>query len=228
MELSGAHVLVVGATGGLGSAIAAHLAAEGARLSLVGRDAGRLAATAGELGPSVVSQQVVDLVDPGVPARIVAAAVAAGGALDALIDAAGVVAFGPAAELDDDTLDQLLLVNLIAPVRLVREATPQLRRGGAIVNLSAVVAETPLPGMAAYAASKAALTAFDRAVARELRRAGIRVLDVRPPHTETGLATRPIAGAAPKLGEGKAPADVAARIVAALRADEAELESGDF
>ena len=227
MELSGAHVLVVGATGGLGSALARTLAADGARLSLSGRDAERLAALAGELGPAVLTTTAADLVDPAAPGRIVDAAVAAA-PLDVVVFAAGVVAFGTVTELDDDTLDELVLVNLLAPVRLVRAAAAHLGRGAAIVNLSAVVADTPLPGMAAYAASKAGLTAFDRAAARELRRAGVRVLDARPPHTETGLATRPVAGTAPRLGEGKQPQDVAARIVAALRDDETDLPADAF
>ncbi|WP_375483060.1 SDR family NAD(P)-dependent oxidoreductase [uncultured Jatrophihabitans sp.] len=227
MEISGAHVLVVGATGGLGSALARALAADGARLSLSGRDATRLSALADELTASVLSSVSADLVDPSAPARIVDAAVAAS-PLDVVVFAAGVVAFGAVAELDDDTLDQLLLVNVIAPVRLLRAVAPQLGRGAVVVNLSAVVAETPLPGMAAYAASKAALTAFDRAAGRELRRAGVRVLDVRPPHTETGLASRPVAGISPRLGAGKSPDEVAARIVQALRDDEADLPSDAF
>lgn len=66
------------------------------------------------------------------------------------------------------------------------------------MNISGVIAETNLPGMAAYGASKAALRSFDQALAREARRRTVRVLDARPPHTETGLADRPIAGTAPR------------------------------
>ena len=72
-----------------------------------------------------------------------------------------------------------------------------------IVNISAIVAEMPTAGMAAYSASKAALTAFDRAGGRELRREGIRVVDVRPPHLDTGLENRPIAGEPPRLPQGQ-------------------------
>jgi cyclic-di-GMP-binding biofilm dispersal mediator protein len=97
-----------------------------------------------------------------------------------------------------------------------------------IVNLSAVVAEQPTAGMAAYSASKAALTAYDTAAARELRRAGIRLIDARPPHTETGLAERPIFGPTPRLPRGLAPEDVAARVVAAILDDDSDLPSGAF
>ncbi|MCU0266703.1 MAG: SDR family NAD(P)-dependent oxidoreductase, partial [Actinomycetia bacterium] len=93
---------------------------------------------------------------------------------------------------------------------------------------SAVVAEHPTAGMAAYSASKAALTAHDVAVGRELRRAGIRVVDARPPHTQTGLAQRPLAGTAPRLPAGLAPDAVAARVVAAIEDDERDLPSAAF
>ena len=227
MDLQGAHVLVVGATGGLGGAVARALAAVGARLSLSGRDAGRLNALTHELGDAVVVSSVADLLDVEAPARVVGEAAAAA-PLDALVTCAGVVAFGPVVDLDDDVLDELLLVNLIAPIRLTRAAAGVVPRGGVVVSISAVVAETPLPGMAAYAASKAALTAFDRAAARELRRQGIRVLDVRPGHTGTDLASHPIAGTAPGLGDGHTAEHVAARIVQAMAEDATDLPSDAF
>ena len=82
--------------------------------------------------------------------------------------------------------------------------------------------------MAAYGAAKAGLTAFDAALATELRRRRIRVLDVRPPHTETGLATRPVAGDAPRLPEGLAPEAVAERLIRALVGDARDVPSAAF
>ena len=82
--------------------------------------------------------------------------------------------------------------------------------------------------MAAYAASKAALSAADQALSRELRRVGITVTDARPPHTETGLAQHPIAGTAPRLPEGLQPEVVARRIVEAIRAGEREVPAKAF
>jgi cyclic-di-GMP-binding biofilm dispersal mediator protein len=70
--------------------------------------------------------------------------------------------------------------------------------------------------MAAYSASKAALTAFDRASGRELRREGIRVIDVRPPHLDTGLETRPIAGEPPRLPPGRDAAHWARMVADAI------------
>ncbi|PZU39325.1 MAG: short-chain dehydrogenase, partial [Arsenicicoccus sp.] len=83
-------------------------------------------------------------------------------------------------------------------------------------------------GIGVYAASKAAMTCLDRALASELRRASVSVLDVRPPHTETGLADRPIHGTAPRLPQGLEPQVVADRIVRAIAAGDTELASDAF
>lgn len=85
-----------------------------------------------------------------------------------------------------------------------------------------------MPGMAAYSASKAAVAAGFAALRKETRRAGVLVCDVQPPHTETGLASRPLAGTAPRLPRGLEPATVAARIVAAIEADQPLVSATDF
>lgn len=228
-DLSGAHVLVLGATGGLGAPICRRLAHLGAHLWLSGRDAGRLTSLADELGEAVVlGTTAADLRLPGEAERVVTTAAEAAGPLNGVVFAAGVVAFGDVVDLDDDTLDDLLLLNLIAPIRVVRASAPLLPAGGFVVQISAVVAERPMAGMAAYSASKAGLAAFGAAAAAELRRRKIRVVDVRPPHTETGLADHPIAGAAPRLPAGLEADAVAARIVQAIVDDERALGSDAF
>jgi short-subunit dehydrogenase len=229
-DLDGAHVLVLGATGGLGSAITRRLAGAGARLSLSGRSSARLDELAGDLGGAVVGTLAADLSRPGEPERVVeqSTGTSTGAGLTGVVYAAGVVAFGPVTELDDDVFDELLLTNLVAPVRIARAAVPHLPEGGFLAQISAVVAERPAAGMAAYSATKAGLTAFGAAIAHELRRKRIRVIDVRPPHTETGLAGRPIAGTAPGLQPGLAPAAVADRIVRAIADDERDLPAAAF
>ncbi len=172
------RVLVTGATGALGGEIARELSRRGARLALHGRDRARLEALAAEIGAE--SATTADLTGAGEPERVVAEAAAALGGLDAAVCAVGVVAFGPAQALDDAMLTTLMEVNLQVPVRLTRALAARMERGAVIVNISAIVAEMPTAGMAAYSASKAALTAFDRAGGRELRREGIRLIDVRP------------------------------------------------
>jgi short-subunit dehydrogenase len=223
-SLDGASVVVVGASGGLGRHIARQLADCGALLTLAARDRTALESL-GFDAPVVTA----DIRDAEAGAAIVDAALAARGRIDGLVNAAGVVAFGSLADTGDDVIEELFLTNVLGPLWLMRAAIPALTESrGFIANISAVVAEQPLAGMAAYAASKAALTAADRALTRELRAAGITVTDARPPHTETGLADRPIAGTAPKLREGLQPEAVAARIVAAIRAGEREIPAEAF
>ena len=222
--LSGLVVAVVGATGELGSRLARGAAARGAHVVLVGRDERRLHGILE--GASVV---VGDVADTTLGHRVVAAAVGRYGGLDGLVNAAGVVAFGPLLDTDDEVIEELFLTNVLGPLFLLRRVAPALaKRRGFVVQLSAVVAETPLAGMAAYAASKAALTAADRALARELRRSGVDVIDVRPPHTETGLAGRPLSGTAPRLPSGLDPDVVAARVLDAIEHGATELASTDF
>lgn len=213
MQMSGARVLVAGATGGLGGAIARALVQAGAQVAVSGRDPARLAAIAAETGGVPLE---ADLVDPTAPELLVADAAARLGGLDAVVCAVGVVAFGPITELDDAVLTHLFQVNTLLPIRLTRAALGVLRQGGMVVNVSSVVAEQPTAGMAAFSATKAGLTGFDTAARREARRAGIHVLDVRPPHLATGLDRRPIAGVAPRLPEGRDPAVAARAVVAAM------------
>ena len=222
--LDGSRVAVVGATGALGSLIAHELAGRGARLLLVGRDAERLAALGIE-APVVVA----DVGDATAGDVVAEAARAAYGGLDGLVNAAGVVAFGSLEETPDEVVEELFLTNVVGPLFLLRRLLPLLRESqGFVVQLSAVVAERPLPGMAAYSASKAALSAVAASLRTELRRSRVAVHDVRPPHTETGLAQRPLAGEAPRLPEGLAPGAVARRVVDAIAAGEQDLAAADF
>lgn len=222
-SLAGRSVLVAGATGGLGSAIAANLAARGATLTLVSRRSDRLDAL------DVPGHRLaLDLRDPGACNAAVDAATAHGSGLDVVVNAVGVVAFGGVDELSADTMEELFLTNTFATIMLARAALAVINDGGVIVNISGVIAEQNLPGMAAYGASKAAVRSFDEALAREARRRKVRVIDARPPHTETGLADRAIHGQAPKMPVGLAPAGVAATICDAIAGDTTDLPSSAF
>ncbi|OZD67931.1 NAD(P)-dependent oxidoreductase [Rhodococcus sp. 05-340-1] len=215
--LDGARILVFGASGGLGGPVVEQLAKAGARLTVSGR--------------SIESEHHsvnADLTLPDSARSVIAEAVEHHGGLDGIVIAAGVVAFGPVTEVDDDTVDELLLLNYLAPLRVLREALTTLGQGGFVLNISAVVADKPMPNMGAYSASKAAVTALLKSVRTEARKSKIRIVDVRPPHTETGLATRPIAGQAPKLPQGLTPEAVAARIVAAIVDDETDVGADQF
>lgn len=207
---------MVGASGGLGSRIAAQLESNGAIVARSSRSAGHDLRT-----PSVV-REVLE----GVSAQY--------GRVDGLVVASGVVAFGAAADLEPATVDELFAVNTTSAVQLIVQSQPYLAasaregREPFIVTLSGVVAETPVAGLAAYSASKAGLAAFVAAAAREYRRAGIRIMDARPGHTGTALSEHPIAGAAPRFGAALEPDLVAARIVTAILDGEKDLPSTAF
>lgn len=216
MEMNGARALVIGATGGFGGEVARSLAVRGATVAVSGRDEERLSQIAAEVnGPA----RAGDVTATGVPDDLVAWAADEMGGLDVVVMAAGGVAFGPVADLTDDTLRAVMDLDLIAPIQVARAAANTLGEGGVIVQVSAIVADQPMAGLAAYSAAKAGLTAFDVAFRREMRRAKVRVLDARPPHMETGLATRPLAGTAPGLAAGADPRQVADALVAAIAGD---------
>ncbi len=223
MDLRDGSALVAGATGGLGSAIVAELADRGARLTVVARHADRLDAL-----PVEALRLPLDLRIPDAAGRATTAAVDHWGRVDVVVNAVGVVAFGTVEELSVDVMEELFLTNTFVSIMLAQAALGALGEGGVIVNISGVIAEMNLPGMAAYGASKAAVRSFDEALARETRRRRIRVLDARPPHTETGLAGRAIAGVAPRLPRGLDPAAVAGVICDAIESGATDLPSTAF
>jgi len=226
-SLAGLTVLVVGATGALGSRIARRLVDAGATVVLTGTDRAKLDAL------DVPGRRFVADLSDGAD-TIAGLAAETAGALDGVVIAAGVVAFGPAAELEPATVAWLFAVNAVGPIALISSALPLLAESAAegrepfVVTISGVVAESPTAGLAAYSASKSALAAFVSAGSREARRSGIRLLDARPGHTETGLATRAIAGTAPAFSTGLDPDAVAERIVAGILGGEKDLPSTAF
>ena len=199
--------VVVGASGALGSRIAQRLSEAGAALTLT--------VNSGESPIDGAHTLSADLREPGAAQRIIDAAMEHHGHLDGV-------------EIDDDTVDDLVLVDFLGPLRLLRSALPVLEPGGVVAGISAVLAEQPVAGMATYSAVKAAASTLFLAAAKEARRSKIRVLDIRPPHTETGLAGRAIAGEAPRMPEGADPDAVAERLVRAILGDERELPSSAF
>lgn len=215
-NLQGAIVLVVGASGGLGSRIAAQLESSGAIVVRSSKSAGH------------------DLRTFSVIRGVLEAAKVQHGRLDGLVIASGVVAFGAASELEPATVEELFAVNTSSAIQLITLIQPYLAASAQnghepfIVTLSGVVAETPVAGMAAYSASKAGLAAFVVAAAREYRRTGIRILDARPGHTGTALSEHPLAGSAPRFAAALDPDLVAARIITAIVDGEKDLPSTAF
>jgi NAD(P)-dependent dehydrogenase (short-subunit alcohol dehydrogenase family) len=145
------------------------------------------------------------------------------GGLDVLVVAFGVAAFGPAEQAGDVITEHLLTVNTMAPMAMVRAAVPRFDGDGTVAVLSAILADHPTAGMAAYTASKAGLSAWLTAVRQEQRRRGVTVFDVRPPHIETGLADRAIEGEAPSMTAGATVEELVELVVDGIRDGRREL-----
>ena len=209
--------VIAGGSGGLGSALRSELEAKGCVVATISR---------AQTGKS--SHISADLRSPEAASEAMADVVARHGAIDIVINAMGVVAFGPINTTSVDTVEELFLTNTFGHIFLMQAALQNMKTGSVLVGISGVIAEQNLPGMSVYGASKAATRSFNEALSREARRSGVRVIDARPPHTETGLATRAIAGTPPKFPIGLDPVLVAQRIVQAIADGETDLPSGAF
>lgn len=226
VELKGSRVLVLGGSGVLGGEIARKLREHEARIALAGRNEEKLRENAVAIG-GIVPTIVADLTERDGPRAVVEQALELLEGLDGVVNAAGTVAFGDVAHLEDSVFYELIASNLTGPIRAIREAAMHMD-GGFVVSISGLTAEIPTAGMAAYSGAKAALSSMTRALAKELRRKGIHVLDARPPHTETGLVHRALAGQPPKLPKGLDPREVATTIVDGLEKGRRELAAHDF
>ncbi len=178
------HVLVTGASSGIGEAIARELARAGARLTLVARRKDLLSKLAAELG----SEHRVIAADLADPARATSLA-AEVGEVDILINNAGVQIVGPTVGTAPEDGENLLRVNVFSPMRLVLAILPAMRARGAgtIVNIASLAALAPAPGMFYYNASKAALAAASEALRGELRGTGVNVVTVYPGPVRTAM-----------------------------------------
>jgi 3-oxoacyl-[acyl-carrier protein] reductase len=181
-DLSGMTALVTGASGGLGSAIARALAAQGARLALSGSNAEKLTGFRTELGGDHVAVPA-NLSDPiAVDALVPAATEALGGKLDILVNNAGVTRDNLLMRMKNEEFEEVIRINLEAAFRLMRAAAkPMMKaRFGRIISISSVVGVTGNLGQANYVASKAALIGMTKAVAQELASRNITVNAVAP------------------------------------------------
>ena len=186
--LDGKVALVTGASRGIGAATARALDRAGARVALTGRSARDLDEVATELAhdPVVIAG---DLRDPDAPAAIAFRALAELGGVDVLVNNAATAARLDTVDTDAALVDEMLAVNVRAPLLLIGALVPAMteRGEGSIVNLSSVSSVVGTPRRAAYAASKGALDALTRSLAIELGPKGIRVNAVAPGVVDTAL-----------------------------------------
>ena len=181
-DLTGMTALVTGASGGLGSATAKALAAQGAKVALSGTREAVLAEVASGLPHDPVTL-VCNLSDPTEVDGLVPRAVEAlGGRLDILVNNAGITRDNLVMRMKDEEWSQVLSVNLEATFRLIRAAArPMMKqRFGRIVSITSVVGVTGNPGQANYAASKAGLIGMSKSLAQELASRNITVNCVAP------------------------------------------------
>jgi 3-oxoacyl-[acyl-carrier protein] reductase len=181
-DLTGKTALVTGATGGIGAEIAKGLHAQGAHVVLSGTREAVLQDLAGTLGEraSIAPANLSDA--SSVDGLIEAAEGAAGAPIDILVANAGITKDGLLLRMKDDDWEQVLKVNLESYFRLSRAAVKGMmkRRNGRIIGITSVVGVTGNPGQANYAASKAGMIGFSKALAQEVATRGITVNCVAP------------------------------------------------
>ena len=189
MRLADKTAVVTGATEGIGSAVTRLFAREGASLVLVARRPEPGEALVAEVGPERAAFVAGDVADPATAARAVAAALERFGALDVLVNNAGVDLSGvPLLETSLEQTRRLLDVNVVGALLMLQAAArAMLGHGGSIVNVTSRLALIGLPGSAVYGASKGALQSLTRGAAVELAPHGIRVNTVAPGLTETPM-----------------------------------------
>ena len=229
MQLNGARILLTGASGGLGSALARALAQAGASLLLVGRDQDRLTALSlslAEAGERHITL-AVDLNQPADVARLLEAA--GRFQVDVLINNAGISAFGLLEQQDGSSVAAVLETNLAAPIALTHALLPLLksRAQAAIVNIGSIFGSLPFPGFAAYSAAKAGMKGFSQALRRELSDSPVEVIYIAPRVIDTPFNTPAVNALNAEMGNASdTPDQVASQIVSALTAGRAETSLG--
>jgi 3-oxoacyl-[acyl-carrier protein] reductase len=220
-DLTGMTALVTGASGGIGSAVARALVAQGARVAFSGSNEEKLRSfTSGFAGDHVALP--CNLSDPAAVDALVPQAVEAlGGKLDILVNNAGITRDNLILRMKDEEWGQVIAVNLEAAFRLARAAAkPMMKaRFGRLISITSVVGVTGNPGQANYAASKAGLIGLSKSLAQELASRGITVNCVAPGFIRSAMTDalndaqkEAIAARIPagNLGEGQ---DIAAAVV---------------
>ncbi len=205
MKAAAMRVLLTGASGGIGCALALELQARGASVLLVGRDPVALERTAARLGgrsPSV-GWHAADLATTAGRATVVAAASQWGGTgCNVLVNNAGLGDFRMIDELDDAAVEHLFAINAIVPIQLTRALLDHLRAQpeAAILNVGSVFGSLGYPGFAAYSATKFALRGFSEALRRELADSRIGVHYFAPRATQTEMNTAAVTALNTELG----------------------------
>jgi len=191
VRLTGQVAVVTGAGRGIGRAVAAAFAREGAFVVLAARSPREIASVQRDIeaaGGRALAVATDVRQEPAV-AALVSRALAEGGRIDCLVTAAGLAAFGPVADAKTADWDQLMAVNLRGAFLCCRAVLPAMtaQRRGTIINIGSVVTSRTLPGSGAYTAAKYGLLGFSRVLAEEMRAHGVRVGVLSAGATDTSL-----------------------------------------
>ncbi|OWT74686.1 MULTISPECIES: SDR family oxidoreductase [unclassified Achromobacter] len=234
MNLSKASVLLTGASGGLGSAIARRLHAEGSRLLLVGRSADALVALANTLSIDPHDRASVDILAVDITTGHGRAAVidaAQARCVDVLINNAAVPAFGAAEQISPERAQLVVETNILAPMLLTGALVPELRSmpEAAILNIGSILGSLGVPGFSVYGASKAALRVYTEALRRELADTRLRVQYYAPRAIDTPFNSAEVRSFNAATGSATDTPDVVAQcVVRLLKKGEAQRYAGAF
>jgi 3-oxoacyl-[acyl-carrier protein] reductase len=189
IDLTGRVVLITGASRGIGFATARRALEAGAHVVVGSETRERLEAAADELAAhGEVAHMAVDVADYAAMTAFAELARQRFGAIDALVNDAGVAWAGAFADMPPAAIDSALAVNVGGVLKATRAVLPYLlERGGTVVNLSSGAGHTGIPGLAAYSATKFAVNGFTEALAGEVGDAGVGVYAVCPGRVATDM-----------------------------------------
>ena len=215
MKIDGKVALITGASAGIGAACAAEFARAGAKLSLCARSEEGLRRAGG--GEALITAG--DLTDEAVPRRVVERTLERFGAIDILINNAGIGMYIPSWEAPEVEVRRLMELNFFALLGMIRLVTPHMRarRSGTIVNVGSIGGKIVLPWLTVYSASKYAVGALTEGLRMELRRDGIRTMLVCPGYVRTEFQRRAVGEVPPQMVKGRRFAITAAECATAIR-----------
>jgi short-subunit dehydrogenase len=216
MKIDAKVALITGASAGIGAACAAEFARAGAKLSLCARSEEGLRRAAAGAEALITAG---DLTDEAVRRRVVERTLERFGAIDILINNAGVGLYIPSWEAPEVEVRRLMELNFFALLGMIRLVTPHMRarRSGIIVNVGSIGGKIVLPWLTVYSASKYAVGALTEGLRMELRRDGIRTMLVCPGYVLTEFQRRSVGEVPPQMVKGRRFAITAAQCAADIR-----------
>jgi short-subunit dehydrogenase len=231
MNLAGKRILLTGATGGLGIALAKQLAAKGASLAILGRDAEKLKSLKHDIqasGNKVISIEA-DLSQSGIPTKAINATVEKLGGIDVLVNNAGVLDFIAFENQSEARIQEIIYTNVTAVIQLSHAAMPYFKKNnnGHLVFIGSIFGSLGFPHYATYCASKFAIHGFSQALRRELVNTNIGITYVAPRFIKTSMNSESATAMTKKSGSKMdTPEKVAGIVIQGLEGEKQEVFIG--